>query len=130
MAAPSAASGRVDGLSWGLENASVAPPGQHGPLRSAAPSASTPLRSAVAHHTHPHEVSGIATGRLRRLGGKTSIPLHATRMTDGAAAQGDARQGFIALPVIRDGRRLLGRFGSGANFLKCMFLSGEGLCGF
>jgi hypothetical protein len=40
---------------------------------------------------------------LRRRGGKSSIPLHTTFAADGAPPQGDARQGFITLPVIRDG---------------------------
>ena|SRR5689334_5139419 len=73
MAAPSAASEGVDGPPLGLENASVAPLGQHGPLRSAAPSASTAIRSAVAHRIHPYEVSVIAVGRLNGFGGKSSI---------------------------------------------------------
>jgi hypothetical protein len=42
--------------------------------RSAAPSASIALRAAVVKHAHAQEeVSGIALGRLGRLGGKISI---------------------------------------------------------
>ena len=73
MAAAPAASEGVKGPPLGLQNASVEPPGQHGPFRSAAPSASTALRSALAHRTRPHEVSVIAVDRLHRLGGKISI---------------------------------------------------------
>ena len=84
--------------------------GQRGPFRSVAPSACTAIRFALAHRTHAYEVSVIAVDRLRRRGGKISIPLHATLMTDRAPPQGYPRQGFRALLVIRDGRRRLGRF--------------------
>src|SRR5690242_1950292 len=68
-----AASQKGNGPSLDLENASVTAVGPHGPLRSAAPSASTPLRSAVAKRTRLHEVSVIAVSRWPRLDVRISI---------------------------------------------------------